>query len=178
MNTDFNTAKAQHPSSCAEVGADSYQDPNGVPVSELESHLGYWLRFVANHVSQGFQKKAEANGVTVSEWVVLREMYRLGCTSPSALAQVSGMSKGAVSKLIDRLESKGFVSKAVLLADRRQHSIDLTTEGQALVPVLARLADENDEDFFGKLPDQLRDNLQVAMKELVRTHHMKSIPLN
>ena len=46
-------------------------------------------------MSHSFQKKAEANGVTVSEWVVLREMFRLGCTSPTVLAQVSGMSKGA-----------------------------------------------------------------------------------
>ncbi|MEG2964613.1 MAG: MarR family transcriptional regulator, partial [Janthinobacterium sp.] len=48
--------------------------PNSAHVSELEAHLGYWLRFVSNHVSHSFQKKAEANGVTVSEWVVLREM--------------------------------------------------------------------------------------------------------
>ena len=32
--------------------------PNSVSVSELEAHLGYWLRFVSNHVSHSFQKKA------------------------------------------------------------------------------------------------------------------------
>ena len=116
--------------------------------------------------------------MTVSEWVVLREMFRLGCTSPTVLAQVSGMSKGAVSKLIDRLESKGMVSKSILLADRRQHSIELTTEGEALVPVLAEMADQNDEEFFGKLPRQLRDDLLGAMKEVARTHQLKNAPLN
>lgn len=151
---------------------------NAPSVSELEAHLGYWLRFVSNHVSHSFQKKAEANGVTVSEWVVLREMFRLGCTSPTVLAQVAGMSKGAVSKLIDRLESKGMVSKSILLADRRQHSIELTAEGEALVPVLAGMADQNDEEFFGQLPPQLRENLLEAMKEVARTHQLKSEPLN
>ena len=151
---------------------------NAASVSELEAHLGYWLRFVSNHVSHSFQKKAEANGVTVSEWVVLREMFRLGCTSPTVLAQVAGMSKGAVSKLIDRLEGKGMVSKSILLADRRQHSIELTSEGEALVPVLAGMADQNDEEFFGQLPPQLRENLLVAMKEVARTHQLKSEPLN
>ncbi len=151
---------------------------NAASVSELEAHLGYWLRFVSNHVSHSFQKKAEANGVTVSEWVVLREMFRLGCTSPTVLAQVAGMSKGAVSKLIDRLEGKGMVSKSILLADRRQHSIELTSEGEALVPVLAGMADQNDEEFFGQLPPELRENLLVAMKEVARTHQLKSDPLN
>ncbi|MGK5079208.1 MarR family winged helix-turn-helix transcriptional regulator [Janthinobacterium sp. HLX7-2] len=152
--------------------------PGSASVSELEAHLGYWLRFVSSHVSHSFQKKAEANGVTISEWVVLREMFRLGCTSPTVLAHVAGMSKGAVSKLIDRLESKGMVSKSILLADRRQHSIELTTEGEALVPVLAEMADQNDEEFFGKLPRQLREGLLEAMKEVARTHHLKNAPLN
>ena len=152
--------------------------PNTASVSELEAHLGYWLRFVSNHVSHSFQKKAEANGVTVSEWVVLREMFRLGCTSPTVLAQVAGMSKGAVSKLIDRLESKGMVSKSILLADRRQHSIELTTEGEALVPVLAGMADQNDEEFFGKLPRQLREDLLKAMKKITQKKKLKSAQLN
>ena len=33
--------------------------------SELESHLGYWLRLVSNHVSQSFADKLGARGVTV-----------------------------------------------------------------------------------------------------------------
>lgn len=79
-------------------------------------------------------------------------MFRLGCTSPTVLAQVSGMSKGAVSKLIDRLESKGMVSKSILLADRRQHSIELTTEGEALVARAGRDGRSGRRGGFGKLP--------------------------
>ncbi|MEI9903207.1 MAG: hypothetical protein WDN06_03970 [Asticcacaulis sp.] len=43
--------------------------------SHLEAHLGYWMRFVSNHVSQAFARKVEAHGVTVAEWVVLRELF-------------------------------------------------------------------------------------------------------
>ena len=44
-------------------------------LSPLESHLGYWLRYVSNHVSHAFALKVAARGVTVAEWVVLRELY-------------------------------------------------------------------------------------------------------
>ena len=44
-------------------------------LSSLESHLGYWLRYVSNHVSHAFSLKLAARGVTVAEWVVLRELY-------------------------------------------------------------------------------------------------------
>jgi hypothetical protein len=41
--------------------------------SSLESHLGYWLRYVSNHVSHAFALKLAALEVTAAEWVVLRE---------------------------------------------------------------------------------------------------------
>jgi MarR family len=42
----------------------------------------------------------------VAEWVVLREMYEADSIVPSALAERIGMTRGALSKLIDRLISK------------------------------------------------------------------------
>jgi DNA-binding MarR family transcriptional regulator len=147
-------------------------------VSDLESHLGYWLRFVSNHVSQSFQRKVEAEGVTVSEWVVLRELYRLGPTSPGEIGRAIGMTKGAISKLVTRLESKGLLTRKVLDKDRRNHVLEPTPAGRALVPILAQLADRNDEEFFGHMPRQARDDLMDAMKEVVRLRRLKTVPLD
>ena len=147
-------------------------------VSPLESHLGYWLRFVSNHVSHAFRKKVEARGVTVSEWVVLRELYRLGRTTPGALVQAIGMTKGAVSKLLDRLEGKGLLAKAVLERDRRHQQIELTPSGLVMVPELAQLADRNDAEFFGDLPQPVRDELMRVMQQLVTIHGLKAVPVD
>ncbi len=43
-------------------------------VSHLKSHIGFWMRFVSNQVSHAFARKLEESGVTVPEWVVMREM--------------------------------------------------------------------------------------------------------
>ena len=77
-------------------------------MSSLESHLGYWLRYVSNHVSHAFALKLAAGGVTVAEWVVLRELYD-GESAPSALADRLGMTRGAISKLADRLIAKDMI---------------------------------------------------------------------
>jgi hypothetical protein len=45
--------------------------PMARAASELTAHLGYWLRFVSNHVSLAFARKLESRGVTVADWVVL-----------------------------------------------------------------------------------------------------------
>ena len=66
------------------------------PVSDLETHLGYWLRYVSNHVSQAFARKVEARGVTVAEWVVLRELYDADDALPARIAERIGMTRGAI----------------------------------------------------------------------------------
>jgi DNA-binding MarR family transcriptional regulator len=151
---------------------------SGESVSELDSHLGYWLRFVSNHVSQGFQKKVESGGVTVSEWVLMRELLRLGPTSPTQLSQKMGMTKGAISKLISRLERKELLARSVIETDRRNHIIELTLAGSALVPSLAQLADQNDSEFFGHIPKETRDELVALLKKIVRFHQLKTIPVD
>ncbi len=43
--------------------------------SALEAHLGYWMRFVSNHVLHAFRLKVESHGVTMAEWVVMRALF-------------------------------------------------------------------------------------------------------
>lgn len=145
--------------------------------SRLEDHLGYWLRYVSNHVSHAFARKVQARGVTVAEWVVLRELFEAGETAPSGLAARIGMTRGAVSKLVDRLEAKELIVRLHAADDRRFQSIALSKAGRTLVPQLAHLADVNDAEFFGHLPPSRRKALEVTLRDIVRRHALRAVPL-
>jgi DNA-binding MarR family transcriptional regulator len=147
-------------------------------VSALESHLGYWLRFLSNHVSSAFRAKIEARGVSVSEWVVLRQLYAGKHTSAGSIADAIGMTKGALSKIVARLEQKQWIERSVAEEDRRQQGLALTAAGRALVPELARLADENDAEFFGHLSPQTRRELLELLRALVSHHELESLPVD
>ncbi len=151
--------------------------PKSHAASGLEAHLGYWVRFVSNHVSHAFALKVEARGVTVAEWVLLREMFQRDSAAPSELAERIGMTRGAISKLADRLLAKALITRTPSKEDARYQTLALTKKGRALVPALAALADENDEEFFGHLDKAARENLAAAMKEIVRRHHLKALPV-
>ena len=73
--------------------------------SGLTDHLGYWLRFVSNHVSQAFARKMEQRGVTVAEWVVMRRLLDVEDMAPSQLAEEIGMTRGGITKLADKLHA-------------------------------------------------------------------------
>jgi DNA-binding MarR family transcriptional regulator len=148
-------------------------------VSTLEAHLGYWLRFVSNHVSQAFNAKVAEREVTVAEWVILRELYAQdGSVAPSTLAASLRMTRGAISKLIDRLAAKTLVHKnRGEGGDRRFQEVGLTARGRRLVPRLAQLADENDAEFFGHLTARQRTQLEGTLKEIVRRRGLTEIPI-
>jgi DNA-binding MarR family transcriptional regulator len=151
-------------------------EPTKPAVSDLKSHIGFWLRFASNHVSQAFARKLLDSGVTVAEWVVLREMYDREAMSPSVLADLTGMTRGAASKLIDRLVVKHFVTRQGRSDDRRFQEIELTAAGRKLVPSLAALADQNDKEFFAPLSPNERDVLVAVLKRLVQAHGLRKLP--
>jgi DNA-binding MarR family transcriptional regulator len=146
--------------------------------SNLEDHTGYWLRYVSNHVSHAFAKKVEVQGVTVAEWVLLREMFDAGTTNPSLLADAAGLTRGAVSKLVERLCDKKLAMRSASEDDRRYQTVELTAAGKRLVPVLAQLADENDREFFGHLNSDERTKLVNLLQDIVRRHGWKDLPVD
>ena len=147
-------------------------------VSQLDDHVGYWLRFVSNHVSHAFMQKVETQGVTVAEWVLLRELYGTPGVNPSQLAENLGMARGTVSKLVERLCRKGLVERTAAGDDRRRQTVALTAAGNRLVPVLARLADENDREFFGHLSPEQGAALVDQLRDIVRRHGWKDLPVD
>ncbi|TCH96684.1 MarR family transcriptional regulator [Roseococcus sp. SYP-B2431] len=146
-------------------------------VPPLEAHLGYWLRFVSNQVSHAFGLKLADRGVTVAEWVVLRELHGAEALAPSALADRLELTRGAISKLAERLVAKALVARAAGEGDGRFQSLALTPAGRALVPELALLADRNDAEFFGHLSQGERAQVEAVMREILRRHGLKSIPM-
>jgi len=145
------------------------------PVSNLEDHLGYWLRYVSNQVSQAFARKILARNVTVAEWVMLRVLYEHELLAPSALAERMGMSRGAISKLTDRLVVKALVTRSADKDDRRYQTLALTHAGRALVP---ELADANDAEFFSALVPADRDAVMRIMQDIVHRLGLRAPPVD
>ncbi len=146
--------------------------------SELTDHTGYWMRMVSNAVSQEFARKVSGEDVTVAEWSFMRALYDLEPTPPSVLAGGMGMTKGAISKLAERLVAKGLVERAESQQDKRAHSLSLTTLGRAKIPVLASLADENDAELFGVLTKEEHETLNRILKVLAEQHGLKATPVD
>ncbi|CAO3421826.1 MarR family winged helix-turn-helix transcriptional regulator [Azospirillum doebereinerae] len=149
-----------------------------VEVSDLTSHLGYWLRYVSNHVSHAFARKLAGHGVTVAEWAVLRELYDVQTIAPNRVADRMGMTRGAISKLADRLAGKRLVERQADATDGRAQTLALTPHGRGIVPKLAALADENDAEFFAHLAPEDRERIGHVLRDIVERRGLAAIPVD
>ena len=142
--------------------------PKKLPIS--------WHWFLQKLKSTRFQQLLEDKGVTVTEWVALRTLWSQDEATHAELILALGVTKGAASKVVSRLEQKGLAGRQLAEGRAREQYLALTAAGKALVPKLAALADANDTHFFGHLPAAKRLALTQAMQYLVQHHQLKEIP--
>ena len=147
-------------------------------VPALDAQLGYSLRKVSNHVSQSFSRKLAAEGVTVAEWVLMRVLYDEPPTPPSRVAEVMGFTRGAVSKLADRLIAKGLVAREADTQDGRAQTLALTVKGRRIVPKLAALADGNEAECFGHLSSRDARALRRILETCVARLALAAMPVD
>ena len=142
----------------------------------LESHLGYWLRRISNAVSGSFARALQEKQTSVAEWVLLRELYERGQTSPGELADSLGLTRGAVSKIVDKLDTKGWVQTETKEGDSRFRLLSLTRAGQRSLPILAEIADQNDAAYFDCLTAGEKNALRELLIKLADHNHVHDVP--
>src|SRR5262249_23532360 len=108
----------------------------------------------------------------------LRVLYDADGLAPSAVAEHLGMTKGAISKLADRLLKKTLIQREANRDDLRAHRLALTPAGRALVPRLARVADVNDASFFGALSPDERRGLERLLRKIAGAHALTNVPID
>jgi DNA-binding MarR family transcriptional regulator len=145
-------------------------------VSDLEDHLGYQLRRVSNQVSGSFARALQGEGLSVAEWVALRRLLAFSGMTAGQLAQAAGLTRGAMSKVLEKLESKALIGRSGDPRDSRIQCLALTRKGAGLLPRLAALADANDEHFFGCLDAEEHAALAALLRKLTEFHQLRGVP--
>ena len=146
-------------------------------MSRLDAHVGYWLRYVSSQFSHALSRRLEHKGVTLAEWLLLRELYE-GDLKPGALAERLGITRGAVSKLARKLTASLMITQEGSVDDGRAQMLSLTGDGRAVVRVFAGLLDQTDNEFFGHLDPDTRALIVSAMRDVVHRRGSRAVPMD
>ena len=107
--------------------------------------------------------------LTFSQYITLKKLAD-GAAGVTDLARAAEVDPGAMTRLLDKLEAKGLISRVADIGDRRAINIHLTQAGVAIWQDInqcgmrvreraMRDMDESDRDRLTRLLMQVRDNL-------------------
>lgn len=147
------------------------------PSIDLEQHLGYLLRRVSNRVSSAFARALQEKQISVAEWVVLAQIQAAPSIRPADLSSAIGMTRGAVSKIVEKLEAKDWIVRTAVPEDGRSQTLSLTRHGRRILPQLLRMADRNDELFFDCLKPGEKQTLRGILNKLAEVHQIREMPV-
>lgn len=108
-----------------------------------EDSIGYLMRRSISHLAQQVDRAMEPNGLTNAQWVPLLKLHLGQASTVAELARSCEMDAGAMTRLLDRLETKGLCRRQRSSEDRRVVNLALTEEGseaaQEIPAVLSRV---------------------------------------
>lgn len=131
-------------------------DPSPIGVIGRLSRVA---RFVTDDLVAVYRRFGLAEG----EFDILATLRRTGAPfalAPSALADVTMVTKGAVSKRVDALEARGLVVREAVEHDGRARTVRLTTAGIALIDEAVAAHLENERRILTALPARDRAELE------------------
>lgn len=94
--------------------------------------VGYLVRAIAQASSARTDQPLAEEGLTNSQWQVLVSIYFNRALTCAALSRDLLHDKGAMTRLVDGLEERGWVTRERNAEDRRVFDLALTDEGRAV----------------------------------------------
>lgn len=98
---------------------------------------------------------------------VIQDVYLHPNRNSKEISMELSMDKGLLSRILKKLEQKGYVSRKSMKKDNRIEFITLTTDGYEIYRVLNAAANQSVTDIFGKLEDYQIQELVKNMEAII-----------
>ena len=136
---------------------------------ETQAMAGHLLRRLHQVSTQTFARRVQGAGydLTPVQFAALDAIQHNPGADQARIAALIAYDKATIGGVIERLEQKGLVTRAISKRDRRAREINLTTEGiltlQDMMPIVRDL---QSEILSGLSPEERVNFLDLASKLL------------
>ncbi|WP_233832997.1 MarR family winged helix-turn-helix transcriptional regulator [Paraburkholderia sp. ZP32-5] len=96
---------------------------------ELTTSLGYYLTKARNVLVERTDRAVKPLGLTAQQIGVILMLSSRRASTPFELSRAMSYDSGSMTRLLDRLEKKGFIVRSRSNDDRRMVKLELTQQG-------------------------------------------------
>ena len=136
----------------------------------FEENIGLLIHDVARLLRVLYDRQMASIGLTRSQWWLLTYLFFKDGINQSELAILMDMEKAPLSRLLDRMEIKGWVIRKNESKDRRTKNIYLSESVKPLISSMREKAANYRDESLSILTDndlnKLKDILQILKKDL------------
>jgi DNA-binding MarR family transcriptional regulator len=149
------------------------------PKSECMNPLrsfGFLLRDVSRLYVRRFEQRAAVLGLTLQQCRALVYLALHEGLSQTRLAELTDIEPMTLVRILDRMESDGWLERRVDSADRRARYVYLKAKAKPLVDDIWKLADLTREEAFLGVPSK-QARVLIALLDQVRSNLVTLVPL-
>jgi len=133
----------------------------------IDDYLAYLLARASQSVSNEFRASLSSVGVSVIEWRVLSTLYDHPQISVGKLSDIVLCKQPTLSKAIDRMESKGWITRTLNNQDRRRISVSIDEAGTKIVRSLLSEAMELEHSELDGFDQNEIAELKKTLRKLI-----------
>ena len=134
----------------------------------LIKEIAFYVNILNSRIKKCFFVRLQENGINITpeQYLVMDILWDKQSLSQQNIADVIQKDKNSVTKIIDSLEKKNFVSRVVDKKDRRINRIELTKEGEALEKNTTEVAIKFMNDTIAGIDNQDLNTFVDVMRKL------------
>ena len=132
----------------------------------FEENIGLLIHDVARLLRVLYDRQMSSIGLTRSQWWLLTYLFFKDGINQSELAILMDMEKAPLSRLLDRMEKKGWVIRKNENKDRRTKNIYLSESIKPLISSMRDKAAEYRSESLSILTDKERNKLKAILQIL------------
>ncbi|MGR7911443.1 MarR family winged helix-turn-helix transcriptional regulator [Lysinibacillus capsici] len=138
----------------------------------MKHSIGYQINRTAYQLKAELLKQFSDEGfdVTPEQWQLLNLLWKEDGVNQKQLSEVTFKDSGNISRMLDVLQKRGYITKCLDENDRRYFRIHLTNKGLALKQPMTSIANniietaqknitQEEIDLLIRLLNQIHDNL-------------------
>jgi DNA-binding MarR family transcriptional regulator len=138
--------------------------------------FGFLLKDTTRLYTQRFEQRASALGLTLPQCKVLVHLAKHEGVSQTQLAELTDLEPMTLVRILDCMESDGWLERRNDPADRRARRLYLEAKGRPLVDDIWHLVDLTRREAFAGIPKKHAD-LMIELLEKVRSNFAALEPL-
>ncbi|KAF1024072.1 MAG: Multiple antibiotic resistance protein MarR [Paracidovorax wautersii] len=145
--------------------------------SHPRDSAGWLMKAILMHIRAEMDRRTEAVGLTEAQWMPVARLASGQVSTAAALSRDCMQSAGGMTRMLDRLEAKGFVQRVRSRDDRRVVNLELTPQGQSAASQLpAMLRELNEQALADLAPDEVRQFKSYLQRVLSTVENNMSAP--